>query len=362
MASEQRGILYEAMTFYALQSLGSRLGVGNQVYWNGTPCQMSIDTDITVGNSSDAPTHLFLISHCTAEHNSDMKFWRNIGETGEAQNVLSPPPKITCVLFDAKFKKNLLLLQPYAFDDYVDVNSASWGKAIIQFAGKSHGTLPSKREDKLQFLTTHCQNDRQLAYSLQALADRLADSLKASSPFAREFWDAVRKARDSRSPGSAPGNRATTFRRGLAKMLFFDTLPAQGQKAEELSKSVKMTKETIRGTLLSDPDVLQALRDFDRLLLSALHSEYRAKREFVILVDPLRAIDSSFGNFWSYIKKHWTDFLSGPDLYRHLEKTHRAPEKTLGIARGGAFLPPGWLLMMLITLLKAAVNKRTAFG
>jgi hypothetical protein len=362
MASEQRGLFYEAMTFYALSSLGRGLGNKNQAFWNETPQLMTIDTDITIGPFPNAPKHLFLVSHCTAEHNSDMKFWRNIGEVGEAHSVFDPPPRTICVLYDAKFKRNLLILQPYAFDDYVDVTKYAWGRVLIDFAHAHHGSLPVEKESKLRFLKKNQASNAALRSALGSLAKRLAESLKTRSKNAEMLWRAVKAVEMSRVPGAVPTQRLTSLRRGLAKMLFFEKLPTLAQRADELSKSLRLTTPSIRGTLLSDRDVSNALRDFDRKLLEALHGTYRSKPEFLILVEPLRAIDASFTTFWNYLVCNWSEFLTGPGLYKHLIKSHEQPKKVLGLPSRGLYLPPGWLLLMMFTLLKAAVNKRMEFG
>ena len=132
MASEKRGLFYEALVYVLLKKLIQN----STVFWNQTPSLMTIDTDITIGDSVDCPNYLYLISHSTAEHNSDMKFWRNMGEVFEAKTLLQSKPKAICILMDDKFKKNLLLIQPYAFDDFIIVSQEPYGTKIIDFASK----------------------------------------------------------------------------------------------------------------------------------------------------------------------------------------------------------------------------------
>src|SRR4051812_10548020 len=80
MAGEKRGAVAEAIVDIALRAIvGSHPELGS--VWCQTPPQgVSIDTDFSVGSSSDTPRFVFLITVSGSIKDSTRKFWRNLAE------------------------------------------------------------------------------------------------------------------------------------------------------------------------------------------------------------------------------------------------------------------------------------------
>src|SRR5579884_1154001 len=111
MAGERKGITYEAFVKIALEQLVDKGKLAGQVFWNEKPNEMTIEPDFTVGPDKDHPTHVFLVTHSGSAKNSDMKFWRNMGELVEAKVRLAKPARVYSVVFDSIIKEDLKALQ-----------------------------------------------------------------------------------------------------------------------------------------------------------------------------------------------------------------------------------------------------------
>lgn len=357
MASEKRGLFYEALIYVLLR----RIIKDKIVYWNQTPSQMTIDTDITIGTTVDNPDFLFLISHSTAEHNSDMKFWRNMGEVFEAKTLVKSKPKAICILMDDKFKENLLLIQPYAFDDFIIVSQESFGAKIIDFASTVSTGFPSGKEEKISFVEDLLSSDVDFQVCAQQFSDRLAQSLNKNNSVADKLWENVIKSLSKDRFRRIPVSKNTSLRRGLAKSLLFEKMPRKNEVISDVFSDLGIGQKTIRGTVLVDQEIKDVLDLIDNEQLSDLHSYYSSMEEFSILVQPLQNI-KSFEKFWKYICDHWAKILDPSDLYTLLQKTSAKPHVELGEREDFGYIIPGWLVIILITLLKAKTEKRMDFG
>lgn len=357
MASEKRGLFYEALIYVLLKrSIKDKI-----VYWNQTPSQMTIDTDITIGNSVDNPDYLFLISHSTAEHNSDMKFWRNMGEVFEAKTLVKSKPKTICILMDDKFKENLLLIQPYAFDDFIIVSQESYGPKIIDFASTISTRFPSDKDEKINFIEGLLSDDIEFQDYARQFGDRLVHSLSKKNSVSDKLWDKVIKSLTKDRFRRIPVSKNTSLRRGLAKSLLFENLPRKNEVIPDVFYDLGIGQKTIRGTILVDQEIKDVLGLIDNEQLSYLHSYYSSMEEFSVLVQPLQNI-KSFEKFWKYICDHWAEILKPSDLYTLLQKTSANPYAELGAREDSGYIIPGWLVIILITLLKAKTEKRMDFG
>ena len=119
MAGERKGKTYEALVMVALQELKKRGKFKGEIFWNETPKGMTIEPDFTIGSNVDRPRFLILVTHSGSAKNSDMKFWRNMGELAEAKVCLPVIPKVFSITFDSVIKESLKLLQASAFDGQI---------------------------------------------------------------------------------------------------------------------------------------------------------------------------------------------------------------------------------------------------
>lgn len=361
MASEKKGLLYEALVYRSLLRLKHQGLIQGNIYWNQTPSGMTMDTDLTIGPSPDRPELVFLISHCTAEHNSDMKFWRNIGEVRDVKLKLPAFPRVVGLLFDAKFKRNLLAIQPYAFDDFIVIEHETYGEEILSFAAQHCLISPVQREGKVEYIEKLIKLDASLQICLGAFEQRLTRAISNRNITAEKLWlnASQQKALDGKR--RIPRARSTSLRRGVAKSLLFDSFPLKRQVVPKVFLELGMASPSLTGPKVTDKDILGALELMDRTVLSRLHTKYKEMTEFKILVDPLRSI-GVYDHVWKYICTNWAALTTGHSLFSALINTHKNPYSALHIQRELGYVIPGWLLVFLITLLKASVGKRMAFG
>jgi len=361
LAGEKRGLFYEALTYICIQKVLSSENARLNVYWNQTPDQMSIDTDITVGTSPKKPSHLFLVSHCTSEHNSDMKFWRNLGELREARLLLPAKTKVVCLLFDAKFKKNLLILQKYAYDTFLNVEEQDYGAKILSVAKQNASRLPASRDEKIELVNTILKSDDAIQSSVDAFCKSLAGCLKASRSH-DDLWTSVKKSMKNRSAAHLANSKTTSLRRGLAKSLLLEKIPTRGSKISEEYIDLGIARKSIKGCVLNDSEIQGAVELLGKSGVEELHAEYSEMEQFRILVLPLRSI-STFPSFWSYLRENWQAIIRPESLLKLLRATHRAPHVATGITRSQCpYIVPGWIVIYLITILKAKSGKRMSYG
>jgi hypothetical protein len=362
MASEKRGIFYEALIFAALNSLKSESRISGEIFWNQTPSKMDIDTDITIGEAVNAPEIVILVSHCTSEHNSDMKFWRNMGELREVKLNLGPEVKVICILFDDIFKVNLLAIQPYAFDGFLNIGSSVYGSEILSFAGKYQNKVPDTRDEKIQYVKDSFIDDSKLKGIFLQLKDDLSDLIQNSTSNLVELWDEVKKNLDQKLPNRIPTARKTSLRRGLAKSLLFDTTPKPNEVLSKVYVELGLAVPSVLGPILADLEILDAanlLRDEE---FESLRNRFMSMDEFFVLIMPLRQI-SKFSIMWIYVEKNWQSMLDPKLLLTELLKTHKNPYLILKLEDSiDDFVLSGWLLIFLITLIKTTSGKRMDYG
>jgi hypothetical protein len=220
MAGERKGATYEAIIKVALDQLVHDGLLSGKVFWNEKPAAMTIEPDFTVGHDKDRPTHLFLVTHSSAARNSDMKFWRNLGELAEAKTRLPVTPRVYSVVFDPVIKEDLKALQSKAFDGQLIVGDTKYGQALRLWVDSNVVELPKDRERKAASLSDLIADriaGRPLLSLICELVRELGAMVKTSRPELDVLWADERK----RLPGRVPGARETFVRRGLAKLLVF---------------------------------------------------------------------------------------------------------------------------------------------
>jgi hypothetical protein len=246
MAGERKGIAYEAIVKIALEELVRKGKLTGTVFWNEKPDAMTIEPDFTVGTDKDHPTHVFLVTHSGAAGNSHMKFWRNIGELGEAKIRLKTPARVYSVAFDSVIKEDLKALQATAFDGQLLVGDSDYGRCLQWWVEANAPELPKDGDEKVDGIR-EAMKDSSRTDNPKSLIDGFVRDLgklvQTTRPELDELWALERK----RAHGSAPLARDTFVRRGMAKLL---VLPA------EVRKEVVAGKRTISDR----PDLVPAVR------------------------------------------------------------------------------------------------------
>ncbi|MFY7916510.1 MAG: hypothetical protein ACOVPA_17785 [Rubrivivax sp.] len=351
MASEKLGLIYEAITELALRKL-------KVSYWHNCNVPgMKIIPDFTVGGDRNSPNAVIMVSHCTSEHNSDMKFWRNIGELKEAKLIDSIPICIV-VLFDAMFKRDLLTIQRHAFDKFVEVeewSSFARCKALLSSASKNVPQLASARADWVE-----ANVDKKVLNDLvRDIASNLRIALSSRNTLLDEFWGAVSKTANlSNSP---PGRRATFLRRGMAKALLFDRLPVEKnclRVHEDLGLVRKLPGRGVQYAV-SDMELGWFLEKFSQDDRAWLMERYFALPEIHILkatINGLEQFDDLYSAFSEAIKR----CTSIDTFCKEMVASHSGAGKYKNL---GADLPlRGWFVVFAISAIKAISTGDRGFG
>ncbi len=368
MAGERKGITYEAIVKIALEELVREGTLVGTVFWNQKPDAMTIEPDITVGADKDLPTDVFLVTHSGSAKNSDMKFWRNIGELTEAKVRLAKPARVYSVAFDSIIKADLKALQGAVFDGQLLVGDTHYGSRLQQWVEANSQGLPKNGDEKVDAIRK-AMKDLSCAENPKPLVDELVRDLGKLVATSRIELDALWAMERTRTPGRAPIARDTFLRRGVGKLLLLDH-PDDVDRSGRFKKSVSadvieslktmgLAGNSIGGPRLSDPQILWALRSLPSDALAELHAARTNDRvaEWIDCLRSLAGVHDQLG----YLAKYWHEVTTSSGLYRHLARCHQNPHSLCPTA-----VPVDskrvWLFHIIVEWIKLAEGTRTGFG
>ena len=188
MAGERKGKTYEAIVFVVLNELKKKGQLKGKVFWHENPKGMTIEPDLVIGKDVDHPTHIILITHSGSAKNSDMKFWRNMGELAEAKIFLSTIPHVFNVAFDSVIKEDLKKIQSAAFDGQLIVGDTKYGDDIQDWVDANQSKLPTKAEEKSDEITSRLKTDKALKIIVRQLAKGIQDLILKRRPELDQLW------------------------------------------------------------------------------------------------------------------------------------------------------------------------------
>jgi len=368
MAGERKGKTYEAVTCLALRRLraAGHPSLRGEIRWNVTPEGMSIEPDFLLGEDPNAPDSVVLIAHSGSAKNSDMKFWRNMGELVEEKTCLPTIPRVYSIAFDSVIKEDLKSLQAQVFDGQLIVGDRPYGEALRKWVDANHGELPKGGEEKTAAVESRVDADAELARLLDLLSEDIAGLLRKSRPdLDRQLWERERV----RPRGKAPESRKTFLRRGVGKLLILDRpdlVDSTGRLGKSASrelvaalKTMGLASDAIGGPRVTDPEMLWAVRSLAPEELKALHAT-RSTARVAEWIESLRGL-AGVQDQLAYLASHWCELTTGEGFHRHLVLCHRAPHKLCPTA-----VPMNsrrvWLYHLVVEWVKLADGTRTDFG
>jgi hypothetical protein len=368
MAGERKGIAYEAIVKIALEELVRKGKLTGTVFWNEKPNAMTIEPDFTVGTDKDHPTHVFLVTHSIATKNSNMKFWRNIGELAEAKGRLPSLPRVYSIVFDSRMYETLKVLQSATFDGQLLVGDADYGRRLQWWVEANSPGLPKDGDEKVDAIR-NAMKDRSRADNPKSLVDELVRDLGKLVAASRTELDALWTMERKRATGRAPAARDTFLRRGVGKLLLLDQPDdvdssgrfKKGVPADvvESLKTMGLAGNSIGGPRVTDPQMLWALRSLSSDALAELHKA-RASERVAEWIESLRSL-AGVQDQLEYLAKHWHEITTGSGIFQHLVRCHRDPHALCPKA-----VPAGskrvWLYHLIIEWVKLAEGTRTEFG
>lgn len=361
MAGERKGITYEAIVKLALEELVGKGTLVGSIFWNEKQEAMTIEPDFTVGADKDHPTHIFLVTHSGSAKNSDMKFWRNIGELSEAKTALFSVPAVFSIVFDAEIKRDLILVQAAAFDNQLIVGEKTYGPAIAAWIEERSSSLPSPKDKKLEALRSLLGTNAQL----RQLVRHLTTDVEAMLPERRSPLDALWNLHRKRSARVAPIARETFYRRAFAKAMVIGVKPQSLLKTLpgdwEWVLPLGIVTQTIAGYRVVDPDLVWlsksnlAEEDTSKWPSSAVSQGFRNQLQKVRSIAILSC-------YRSYVTRHLSSLKTQSGMKRHLVRLHADPLAGITLP-DGVLKPTGlWLFDFIGALVRAKAKKAQAFG
>jgi hypothetical protein len=368
MAGETKGKTYEAMVKIALDRLVAKGVLKGAVFWNERPASMTIEPDFTIGIDKDQPTHVLLVTHSGSTKNSDMKFWRNIGELVEAKVRLPKSARVYSIAFDSTIKEDLKALQAAAFDGQLLVADAPYGTSLLSWAEEAQGTLPKKGSDKVDGIRDAMAGASTLA-NPKRWVHQLADDIEKLVATRRFDLDELWKAERARTHGKAPTAKETFLRRGVGKLLLIDDLSLvdksgvvskMAPKSEvAMLKSLGLGSTSLVGVRITDPEMLWALGGLPRAQLELLHASRTNPRmaEWIETIKSLSALEPQL----VFVVNNWSSLLEAKGLYAALKQCHKSPN-AIAPTLIAATSRRVWLFHLLIEWIKECEGSRTSFG
>lgn len=228
MAGETRGELAEAIAKVALEIALAQSDIDERVYWEELPEGLVIKPDLTIGLNKDNPTNLFLINASESVGNSNMKYWRNIGEIFDIHARLANPPSIHNLVFKSEIKPELIKLTAVLCDSTHNVDlDEIHGYNISIWLEENHSKVPSQKIQKENFIKAAISENSPhfnpiFFQSLKSLSNLLASRLYTKKADLIELWELISKDFKQRKEIPSRTSRTTLLRRGLSRWLVFD--------------------------------------------------------------------------------------------------------------------------------------------
>jgi hypothetical protein len=373
MAGEKKGKAYEAFAKVALDSLRSKGRITGDIFWDAKPKGMTIIPDLTVGEDQDHPHTVILITHSGSAKNSDMKYWRNMGELVEAKILLPKAPKVFNLAFDSIIKEKLKLAQAASFDGQLLVGDLKYGAQLQKWIQDNLSRLPKEKLEKVDFLKSEAKSDASLRGLLISFCSDLEALLKKKAPVELgQIWSMERK----RPPIGAPGARNTFVRRGLSKLLIFEDVEVairlfSGKvvRAEDVPVYAYelglASKFTARGHGIAKPA--------DEEISNALATLGEKSARRVIAHAPIEKVaawltslrnSAHMTTIRNYLTEEYESLIDPSLLLAQLEKLHKIPSSFIDPKIAPLNWPPKsvWLFEVLLEVPKLLEDDPTSYG
>ena len=181
-----------------------------------------------MGADKNSPSILTLVNASETARNSDIKYWRNLGEAFDAKARLNPRPMVLNLVFHSDIKPELVRLTETVCDatHLIDRNS-DHGPDIIRWLEANHGRAPSEKDGKYEMvrnaiLVGSAGFDADFSDSVEKLSLFLSSTIYKQKRSLFPLWKLIESDFKSRSKITVRQSRVTLLRRGLARWLVFE--------------------------------------------------------------------------------------------------------------------------------------------
>lgn len=372
MAGEQKGKAYEAFIKASLSELKTRRVFKGDIYWDEKAEGMTIVPDLTIGADKDHPHTVILVTHSGSAKNSDMKYWRNMGELAETKILLPTAPKVFNVAFDSVIKENLKKAQAASFDGQLLVGDQKYGTQLQKWIDDNLPRVPKDKHEKVDFLQKEVKTDKILKVLMANLTADLEALLKKSAPVELDkIWAMER----SRSAGRAPRARDTFVRRGLSKILIFEDpdvavrlFSGKRVKSDEIPDYVYelalATKFTAGGSGIAKPadeEISNAVATLGESVARKIVAKAPIDKVEAWLVTLKNITDLAV--MGKYVVDQFGDVAGKSKLILNLKKLHNDPLSLVHSKDFSGGAPQNvWLFEILIEVIKQYEGEASGYG
>ncbi len=365
MAGEKRGAVAEAFVEIALRKVIKSHPELGSVWSQTPPADVSIDTDFSVGPTSDSPKAVFLVTVSGSIKDSTRKFWRNLAELIELKSLENAPLAVS-IAFTAFSKDSIAAIESATFDYVINVASTSVGSYLIEWAESNHSSAPRAYADVVEWVEERLASDSTLKAGVKWLYTTLTKAMLSTTGIESNVWQLERvRRRNSKSLDMAC--RSTSFKKGLGKLLLFpdwkSMLASRGSKiatqSGESGAQFGLCAKSLRGYRLIDADMQWVLQTFETPLLQRILDAQPLNR-LEVWLEALRD-QAGLRRQMQWIAENANSLSDAASLWDLLRRCKASP---CSISSG--LCPPNsvrvWLFHAILDMLKVAHGGTQAFG
>lgn len=401
MAGETKGELAEAVASIALEQALRLLKSKDRVFWEKSPDCAVIKPDFTIGSEPATPKCLILVNASESPRNSDIKYWRNVGEIFDAKSRLADPPAVLNLVFQSEIKPELVRMIQTISDTTCLVDREDFGADIVRWMDENHADAPSNRSLKADLVAhatsrSHEKYDQRFAKAMKEFVATLANLLYSKKAKLFPLWDLCRADFQQRSGNEARPSKVTLLRRGLARWLVFDDevresvfvqhieaglikLEATPGYAIALGMLQRRPKSTymipVPSTAGADNMVGTVARDLRKaadFLLAAANGDSKlagqslndslgkVPAEMSRAAEALRSVSTQITQWHHFVLTHWGELISPNGCFALLAQCADDPTMSGQVSFSGP--KRVWIWDHLVALLRAAEDKDNNFG
>lgn len=366
MANEARGLLFEAITDEALNRAVKLARIKGKVFWNEKTVGMSITPDFTIGENSDTPSHVFLVTAGQAHSNYHMKIWRNLAELFESKAQLPDFPIVVSIYYKFVDKQGLAKAANLSYDSYINVVEKPYYPILDEWVDKNLRNSVKTKETRQNLLQKDIASNLGLATSLDSLAKDLAASLKIRKNELQPLWQLMKN--DFLKIRNYPKERKTSVRRGIGKLSVLEPYIRElvykaGDKPfitpnkilPPYLNDLPFFTRSITGLRLIDNEIKEAIN-----LLGARNCELILKRLPSSMSYWINALQNltRIVTHTKFVEENFNSFTN-PERYKHLLlKCFDNPAELSGEESDDKV----WVFDIVISLLKAKSNRMQGYG
>jgi hypothetical protein len=362
MDPKKQGIIFEALTYCALEDLGC------QTHWGIKPEGFSIDPDFVLG-PMEAPTHWILVTSTGSAKEFDKKFWRNLAEIFLAKRFFSKPPSLINLVFKQNQKLGLQEALANLCDSDLSVAQHSFGDGVIQFIDELQDTFPTNNQAKVEKLRIFLKGNVAALRAYRGFKKELKSSLSKTRPEIGGLWRLIQNKNRTTDSRTA---RMTTVRRGIAKMMVFP-LSLRTHFYEYVLNGKRLPKNlptyltdlqfvrpTIGGSVLADVEIRDVIMLLDQQSIEEIITRSPLDK-MMRWIEPIQNL-SNLQAFTDYVQRNYKKLTTIDGMVSHLKELRNNPYSELDKSLISGELRTVWLFYFLLDLGKAISEKRQGLG